>query len=612
MARKVVSMARKRWALTLSLIVIVGAGLAFVRTVLAVHATGAFELDGDATSQSTDDWDRVCFEQAKKDGLSDADATALCTATTPTTGAVAVAWVSEPDHAATIFTGGGSKDPQDISQWAWKNDPLAGDVLHGGLPDKDNLLHAYAVRYSLAPTGPTGECPNGTGGPGEPTFDPTIKCEVLYFGSDRYDNSGDAQQGFWFLQDRVGLGSAKVGGGTGFTGLHQPGDLLVISDFSNGGTVSTITIYKWDPTCTGTGKPKTGGIDGLFCGDANLERLQTSDAANCGSVTGVNDPFCGLVNNAISQPATAGLITLPWPFLDKTGTAGNGALPGEFYEAGVNLSKLKLAGECFSSLVSETRSSTSTTATLKDFVTGQFANCVPGMTTQASASVAAPVVPGFEVHDTATIQVTGGANPPDPTGTVTFYLCGPIATGDCSTGGTLVGTGSLVGGANTTDGLASATSPDVNTDASPLSAGRYCFRAEWPGDSNYGPASHTDDSFECFSVKDTSAITTAQNWLPNDTAHVTTGSGTAASGTVTFTLYPSNNCTGTATATFPNRAVDANGNASTNNTNTLIVITPGATISWSAVFTPTNADAVNGSTSHCETSTVTINNDIGS
>jgi hypothetical protein len=60
--------------------------------------------------------------------------------------------------------------------------------------------------------------------------------QVLYFGSDRLDNSGDAQQGFWFFQNSIGLQGAPLGGGTGFTGVHKAGDLLVISDFSNGGT----------------------------------------------------------------------------------------------------------------------------------------------------------------------------------------------------------------------------------------------------------------------------------------------------------------------------------------------------------------------------------------
>jgi hypothetical protein len=560
MARKVIGVAsnvvgraraiQRRWAVLLSLIVIVGAGLFFVRTVLAVHNTGYFELDGNATSAlsgTSADWDRVCHE---------VDPTA-CTNATPS-GATAVSWVAEPNPSASIFTGGGSKDPIDLNQWAWKD--------AGGLPDKDNLTHSFAARYSLTAGA---NCPSGSA-------DPTVPCEILFFGSDRFDNSGDAQQGFWFFQNKIQLTNIKSGGGFAFSGVHHLGDLLIISDFSNGGTTSTISVYTWDPSVSG-----------------NLKLLATSDAANCG-VVGPNDQFCGLVNAAVT--------TSPWAFTDKSGN--HSFLNGEFYEGGVNLSLLGLAGECFSSVASETRSSTSTTATLKDFVLGQFANCVPGMTTQASATVASPVTPGTAVHDTATITVTGGSNPPDPTGTVTFFLCGPIATGDCSSGGTNIGTGLLAGGANTTDGVATAQSPDVNTAASNLASGRYCFRAEWPGDANYSAISHTDSTLECFAVKDTSSLTTTQNWLPNDSASVTTGSGNAASGSVTFTLYASANCTGTVLGTFANIQV-ANGTASTNNTTTYISST---TISWRAVFTPSDPNAVGGSSSSCETSTLTITN----
>ena len=100
----------------------------------------------------------------------------------PLSGAAAVAWSwdgdpGDPedgsDFAASLFTGGGSKDPLPIEQWAWKNG--------GGLPDKDNLLHSFAAKYHE---------PDGGGTPST----------YLYFGSDRYDNSGDAQQGFWFLR----------------------------------------------------------------------------------------------------------------------------------------------------------------------------------------------------------------------------------------------------------------------------------------------------------------------------------------------------------------------------------------------------------------------------
>ena len=93
------------------------------------------------------------------------------------------------------------------------------------MPDKDNLQHGFAARYSIPESGIV------SGG-----LEPT-NCEVLYFGSDRFDNSGDAQQGFWFFQNQITL-DQRLGGGQNFIGVHENGDLLIISDFSNGGTKS--------------------------------------------------------------------------------------------------------------------------------------------------------------------------------------------------------------------------------------------------------------------------------------------------------------------------------------------------------------------------------------
>src|SRR3989442_15462789 len=93
----------------------------------AVNNTGAFELDGNATSSTTnsatpDDWDRVCHQVTGSD--------ANCSTTFNTTGdtsgagsvpnpATAVEWVAQGASTGTTFTGGGSKDPIDISSWAW-------------------------------------------------------------------------------------------------------------------------------------------------------------------------------------------------------------------------------------------------------------------------------------------------------------------------------------------------------------------------------------------------------------------------------------------------------------------------------------------------------------
>lgn len=463
----------------------------FIPSAFAVHDTGAFELDGNATAATTDDWDRVCYQVAVNGGATAAAATAQCTATqglgSANTGA---AWVNDGALNATIFTGGGSKDPSDISGWAWKTDT-------GGLPDKDNLIHSYAAEYSLAGTASGGTCPNGTDlAPpvGNNSFDSTVNCRVLYFGSDRYDNSGDAQQGFWFFQNKVGTST-----GGSFSGVHKNGDVLVISDFSNGGTTSTITVYKWDSTCkkAASNTPAAGQ-----CGDANLRLLSTSTDALCSGSLGQNDNSCGIVNSST--------ITMPWSFLDKSGTTNNRALNGEFFEAGINLSTLGLAGECFSAVASETRSSTSTTATLKDFVLGGFEKCTPALTTQvkdgSSTNTNGTIQPGTAVHDTAKVTVTGAQSPADATGTVDFFLCGPNATQapDCSSGGTQVGGDVTLtdtsNPANLSDGVSGGSSADVNGSGHELQNGYYCFRAVATLTNYDSPSAFTDGTNECFQV----------------------------------------------------------------------------------------------------------------
>ena len=112
----------------------------FAAPAFAVHDTGLFELDGNATNDPAvagDDWDNVCH-QVTGHGLFDTQATR--------TARPAVDWIAEPNLNASIFTGGGSKDPQDVNKWAWKDGA-------GGLPDKDNLLHSFAARYNDARSG---------------------------------------------------------------------------------------------------------------------------------------------------------------------------------------------------------------------------------------------------------------------------------------------------------------------------------------------------------------------------------------------------------------------------------------------------------------------------
>jgi hypothetical protein len=530
----------------------------------AVHDTGAFELEGNAKNglagdPAGDDWDNVCHQVLGND----------CSTTNNTNGATAVDWVAEPTLKSSIFTGGGSKDPNDISQWAWKNASDTDLTEKGSVPDKDNLLHSFAARYSLQPSA---TCPSST-----PPAPPGPTCELLYFGSDRYDNSGDAQQGFWFFQNEITLGSNKVGGGTGFNGVHKNGDLLIISDFSNGGTVSTISVYSWDTSVSG-----------------NLKLLASSDNAKCTTV-GSADQFCGIVN--------PGTITMPWSFTDKSGTTGNQALNGEFYEGGINLSALGLGDRCFSSVASETRSSTSTTATLKDFTLGKFGNCQSGTATHpvlanGSAIPADGVAPETEVKDSATITVSGVTN---WTGKLKFSLCkidAAPAQQTCASGGSPVGPVDGIDVTNTTQ--QPILSEAVNTVANPLAPGKYCFRADFSGDTAaHVPASSDSSATECFTVTQPTTVTTAQRWIPQDTATVTPA-GTA--GTVSFQLYSGDKCaTGTELGSPLTDSTPTNGVYETDNT-TIIAET---TVSWKASFDATNA---NDSTGVCETATVSFDN----
>jgi hypothetical protein len=219
------------------------------------------------------------------------------------------------------------------------------------------------------------------------------------------------------------------------------------------------------------------------------------------------------------------------------------------------------------------------------------------------------VTPGTPVSDTLT--VVGSSANLTPSGSVNFFICGPIATGTCD-GTTNVGTAAGTGTLSGSGGTATATSsPAVDTTG--FAPGRYCFRAEWPGDSNYKPTppatkfteSGTGD-VECFFVSDTSSLTTAQNWLPNDSTSISTAGGTALNGSVVFTLYPGGTCTGTPLYTNPAIPISGSSPQTATTSNTTVKVLASTTVSWKAVYT--SNDSTSGSSSSCETTALTIAN----
>ena len=111
----------------------------------------------------------------------------------------------------------------------------------------------------------------------------------MYFGADRYDASGAAALGFWFFQEDVG----PLAGGSFGPGQHQDGDVLILSDFTQGGGVTTIRVFVWNgPGGTLPGQGTVNGVLDPLAGDEETP----ADCVGPPEV-GEPDPFCATVNN---------------------------------------------------------------------------------------------------------------------------------------------------------------------------------------------------------------------------------------------------------------------------------------------------------------------------
>jgi hypothetical protein len=504
----------------------------------AVHKEGIFQLDRNATTVENptklgDDWDVVC-----KTATADlAPADQLCQSVAGTDHAVARSFDSDVFGAGDdVFTGaqpgGSSKDPEPISGWRYTQSSST------SAPDKDDIEHAYTAQYTKS-------------------TDPTTTTDdeaLLYFGADRFAVSGDSQIGFWFFKSKVGKGP-KVGNVGTFTGEHTArstdpithvvthGDILILSDFLQGGAAPTVRVFEW---------VGSGGSDGSL----DLIAGSTTQFADClggpnpnpkkPPVPPVldNDPFCATVNT--------GNAAAPWPYTPKAGTT-NTMPAGSFYEGGVNLTDLGLGSECFSTFLAETRSSQSPTATLKDFVGGGFGSCGASLSTQTS-DTSFEVGDGTTPTDTATVSVTSsGSNPPAPTGDVNFYLCGPSAsviTVCDPTGKTAFDTQDLA------DADVTGNDYSVTSDTSTInSAGYYCFASRWAGDTNYDAGPYGDDGTnECFHVTPVQPSISTQ---VNNDQPVDPGTELYDTATLAGTVAPSNSTFGTITFNAYGPADDA-------------------------------------------------------
>lgn len=302
------------WKLWVAVLLCSGAVALVGHPSWAAHDLDLFELDQNALDDALvlgDDW-----ELLNPPSNSDGTAPNFITRSFEAEGI-----------GVTIFTTGGSKDDNTVQNTGSGNNGYK--HKSGSVPDKDEILNAYAAAYS-----------------------DNIGDLIIYFGADRFANDGDAQLGFWFFQENVG----PAPGGT-FVGEKTDGDILVLANFTGGGQVIGIEVFRW----VLGGGPGGGGPDNLVF----LGAFGDCTAAAMGD-------FACATSNTQDEPA-------PWPYTPKQGVAGTFPV-ASFFEGGINLTQLLIAGgitdiPCFTSFLAETRSSSSVDAVLKDFVAGSFDIC---------------------------------------------------------------------------------------------------------------------------------------------------------------------------------------------------------------------------------------------
>ena len=180
--------------------------------------------------------------------------------------------------------------------------------------------------------------------------DPTRRRDHL-LRLERNANTGDATS----ASGSCRTGGLRVAGGS--HRLHRgttDGDLLIVSAFTGGGTVSTINVYRWN-----------GDANGV---PANWDNDPVASGVDC--------------RTRLPAPRRSGLrgrqhgaITTPWLTAAKTNRRrphppGRAVLRGRREPDPADL-----AGKCFNTFIGDTRSSTSLTATLFDFSGGTLGEC---------------------------------------------------------------------------------------------------------------------------------------------------------------------------------------------------------------------------------------------
>jgi hypothetical protein len=371
---------------------------------------------------------------------------------------------------------------------------------------------------------------------------------ILYAGVEKEKNNGTNDIGVWFLQGSASC-SQPSGPNINWSGTgHRNGDVLLVSEFSNGGGVSTVKTFTWrastDPTSPFFGDggcidSRPGHFHSNLSGDCN--GLPSGGGGDCKSAS-VNDTTCATTNAQFKVDPTTGKsvaadpyanrVSTPWLASDATLGIGNDQVVApDYIEMGIDITALfagtgEAAPSCFNTGVPDTRSSPSITATLFDYTINKIGECGSSTVTHPQDSSGTNITSDLsigsgaavQVRDHADITVTGFTG--SFGGTVTFYLCGPLAltsTSNCNdtdtagppavvdTHGVQIGSPVTVSGSSGSASVNSSDSSGVNGNTVLTSVGRYCWRAVYSGNGDIPgsvePAATSSSTSECFKVQ---------------------------------------------------------------------------------------------------------------
>ena len=438
-----------------------------------VRNAGVFELDGNIVKGSTTplptDWGALFNANGVTQPLP--------------AGALDAHWVNDGPHAVTDLTTftTGSKDTLDIANAGWQCTPS------GNITPKDDILHSYS--FAIVPQS-----------------GPRAGDLLVYGGFERFANNGAGDLGLWLLQDpTVACSSTK--GAVSFTGAHVVGDILVVGEFSTGGSVTTLNMFEW----------------------VGITKATPLGVMNITSTGGADCTVAPDTANICARSNTGPISTLPWSTQDKT-SGPNTLATAEFFEVGIDLTGLFGSNApCINRFIFDTRTSPSLTATLVDYAEGALATCpTAAISTNVSPS---PIPFGGSANDTATVTLTTAST---VSGTVTFNVYGPFSSPPTSTSCT--STSLVTPFSPNTVSIGPGPSPQMATSGSfiPSATGYYGWTATY---NPAGPRNGNTVSTNCGDANETLLVLSIPKITAFDFTNTPNNNDpTLGSGTVMYTF----------------------------------------------------------------------------